>query len=172
VYLGRCPFSSRGVIVHDYGFSNGVAIVRVEQGDKVGYGFIECTDFNMEYWRGHVEVGRYELRVRLYSKFTAVAAQSREAQDSPTLSLAFPNPFNQATEFHYSSLGDDRTEIAIFDVTGRLVTTLVAQRLPVGRYRVVWDGRDQQGLPVPSGMYWCRLRNGSLVRRQRITLVR
>jgi hypothetical protein len=45
---------------------NGTAILRVEHDGRVGYGFIESSDFNLEYWRGHRDQGRYELRVQLY----------------------------------------------------------------------------------------------------------
>ncbi len=167
VYLGRCPFSASGVIVHDYGFSNAVAIVRVAQGERV-----ESTDFNMEYWRGHIEVGRYELRVRLIPKSSVGTAQSDRPQTECALGVAFPNPFNETTALFYSTALEGPTELAIFDLQGRLVSTLVDTHLPAGSYRAVWDGRDQHGVPVPSGVYWCRLKNGSLVRRQQVTLVR
>ncbi|MCR4438258.1 MAG: FlgD immunoglobulin-like domain containing protein [bacterium] len=172
VYLGRCPFSATGVIVHDYGLSNAVLIVRVEHGGGVGYGFLESTDFNMEYWRGHIEVGRHELRVNLVPKTTVLTASGEEPQTTCTLSIAFPNPFNQSTEFAYSTTGQGQTQVAIFDVSGRLIRTLIAQELPAGTYRVQWDGKDQYGLAAPTGVYWCRLTNGMLVRRQQVTLVR
>ncbi len=172
VYLGRCPFSADGVIVHDYGFSNGVVIVKVEQGDRVGYGFLESTDFNMEYWRGHIELGRYTLRVNLLSR-TAVALSCAAADSARTvLGPAFPNPFNQVTELLFGLAGQGHVEVTIFDATGRVVRRLVDQDFLEGEYRVRWDGRDFDGVAVPSGVYWCRLRNGMLVRQQKVTVVR
>ncbi|WP_437990249.1 CARDB domain-containing protein [Sorangium sp. So ce145] len=74
VLLGRCPFSATGGIIHTNNHSNGVAIVRVQSGDRVGYGFIEATDFNLEYWRGRTALGRHELRVALRKQGTAAVS--------------------------------------------------------------------------------------------------
>ena len=64
--LGTNPFSATGRFVHsDVGYSNITVIVRVEHEGKVGYGFLEAADFNYEYWKGHPDLGRYELRVPL-----------------------------------------------------------------------------------------------------------
>lgn len=68
VSLGHRPFAqnhfpstNRG----DLWVPEGVLIVRVAHGGRVGYGFLEVSDFNLEYWRGHQELGEYELRVVL-----------------------------------------------------------------------------------------------------------
>ncbi|MDZ7270107.1 MAG: hypothetical protein ONB17_00685 [candidate division KSB1 bacterium] len=171
-YVGRCPFSADGVIVHDYGLSNAVVILKVECGDRVGYGFLESTDFNMEYWRGHIELGRYTLRVNMLPRTALGSSIAEHRAVLPTLSPAFPNPFNQTTEFVFSVGGQGHTQVAIVDVAGREVRTLVDHYLAQGQYRVKWDGRDVHGVEVPSGVYWCRLSNGILVRQQKVTLLR
>jgi uncharacterized protein YjdB len=63
VSLGANPFGVS--IVHTYGHANGVLIVRVEHGGKIGFGFLEVWRFNMERWRGNTTVGRYELTFTL-----------------------------------------------------------------------------------------------------------
>jgi hypothetical protein len=64
VRLGQSPFSADGRLVHS-DYSNLTVIVRVEHEGKVGYGFLEVAAFNFEYWRGHTDLGRHELRVSL-----------------------------------------------------------------------------------------------------------
>ena len=64
VSLGRNPFTE-GKIEHTYGISNGVIIVRVEKDGKVGYGFLESTHFNMEYWRGNQKAGHYTMTFQM-----------------------------------------------------------------------------------------------------------
>lgn len=64
VLLGRNPFGGSG-IVHTYGHSNGVVIIRVEGQGRVGYTFLESAMFNLEYWRGHTALGEYILAVVL-----------------------------------------------------------------------------------------------------------
>jgi hypothetical protein len=68
VRLGTNPFAANGRIVMftDTTFANGTAIIRVEHEGRVGYGFLESSDFNLEYWRGRRELGRYELQVQLF----------------------------------------------------------------------------------------------------------
>ena len=67
VELGRNPFTT-GRIEHTYGIANGVAIVRVEKDGRVGYGFLESSHFNMEYWRGNTAVGNYTMEFNMIQK--------------------------------------------------------------------------------------------------------
>jgi hypothetical protein len=60
VFVGRCPFSRDGVVVNFWRGSNTVAILRV---NHALYGFLESAAFNMEYWRGHRELGEVDVVV-------------------------------------------------------------------------------------------------------------
>lgn len=64
VLLGRNPFGSSG-IVHTYGHSNGVVIIRIEHQGRVGYAFLESWRFNLEYWKGKSSLADYDLSVQL-----------------------------------------------------------------------------------------------------------
>ena len=55
---------------------------------------------------------------------------------------------------------ESAVELAVFDVVGQRVRTLVAESLSAGTHRVVWDGRDAAGVEVGSGVYFYRLRAG------------
>jgi hypothetical protein len=74
---------------------------------------------------------------------------------------AYPNPFNSNVTIVYSAsnLGPQPPEItlALYDIQGRAVRTLVNERKPCGTYRAVWDGRDDAGKGVSSGTYIARL---------------
>jgi len=63
VLVGRAPFATDGKVVHTYGMTNGVSIVRVAQGEKIAYGFLESRLFNLAYWRGHTDFAEHELYV-------------------------------------------------------------------------------------------------------------
>jgi hypothetical protein len=66
VQLGENPFSSDGPVeLHDL-FANGTIVLRVEHEGRVGYGFLESSDFNLEYWRGHRDLGQHTLTVTLF----------------------------------------------------------------------------------------------------------
>ena len=62
IHMPRNPFSAT-TIQQNYGIANGTAILRIEHDDQVWYRFIEVTDFNIEYWRGHTQDGYYTLDV-------------------------------------------------------------------------------------------------------------
>src|SRR5262249_18613664 len=66
VDLGHNPFRPTGRVVHTEPYTNATGILPVQQGARVGYGFLEVTDFNLEFWRGHRDLGQLELRVTLF----------------------------------------------------------------------------------------------------------
>jgi hypothetical protein len=69
-----------------------------------------------------------------------------------------PNPFNPATTIHYSlGRGTDRARLAVYDVAGRLVVVLSDGPAAAGDHEARWDGRDGDGRPVSSGVYFVRL---------------
>lgn len=70
-----------------------------------------------------------------------------------------PNPFRNAVSFGLSVSG--YAELNIVDASGRLVRTLPAYDIEHGAYSVTWDGRDESGIPVRPGVYYCCLRSGS-----------
>ncbi len=71
-----------------------------------------------------------------------------------------PNPFNPTTTIAYEVGGAAATDVrlVIFDLRGRRVATLVDGVVQPGRHQVVWDGRNEAGLPVASGTYFSQLR--------------
>ncbi|MCP4546231.1 MAG: hypothetical protein GY835_07175 [bacterium] len=70
---------------------------------------------------------------------------------------SYPNPFNPSTEILFE-LGDAGiVELRIFAVDGRLVRTLLRERLPAGNHAQAWDGRNDNGDSLPSGIYLARV---------------
>jgi hypothetical protein len=63
VLVGRSPFAADGQVVHTYGMTNGVSIVRVAKPGLVAYGFLESRPFNLAYWRGQTDYAEHELLV-------------------------------------------------------------------------------------------------------------
>jgi hypothetical protein len=68
-----------------------------------------------------------------------------------------PNPFNPTTSISFSLSVESEVELSIYDVAGRLVTTLAEGEFPAGSSAVSWDGRDGGGRDVGSGVYFYRL---------------
>jgi hypothetical protein len=88
------------------------------------------------------------------------------------LSAARPNPFNPHTAISYRMMEGGSAEIVVYDVLGRHVRTLVKGVVPAGDQEVVWDGRDDSGNLVSSGVYFYQLRAGNVVETQRMVLLK
>ncbi len=69
-----------------------------------------------------------------------------------------PNPFNPSTRIRFVLGAPGRVRVDVFDAQGRHVRTLVDARRPAGRHEIAWNGRDDAGRSVASGIYFCRLR--------------
>jgi hypothetical protein len=69
-----------------------------------------------------------------------------------------PNPITNTAEFAYSVTQPGMVELAIYDVAGRRVRSLVKGETPAGTYRLGWDARDDGGQAVSAGIYFARLR--------------
>jgi hypothetical protein len=84
-----------------------------------------------------------------------------------------PNPFNPSTQISFAvPEGGANVALRIYDVTGRLVRTLVDGYEPSGARTVTWAGRDDQGQPVASGTYFYQLTAPSFSERKKMVLLK
>jgi hypothetical protein len=88
------------------------------------------------------------------------------------LSGVYPNPFNPQTTIAFDLAHPTRTELAIYDLQGSLVRTLVSETRQSGRHEVVWQGKDNQGQQVASGVYMARLKAGNLSQMRKLVLIK
>ena len=84
-----------------------------------------------------------------------------------------PNPFNPSTEISFTLPRRARVRLGVFDLAGRLVKRLVAnQPREAGEHRVTWDGRDDHGRAVASGVYLYRMQTDEFERVRKMTLLK
>jgi hypothetical protein len=90
------------------------------------------------------------------------------------LSQNYPNPFNPTTtlEATVPETGGGAVSLVILDVRGRKVRTLLEGMLPPGRHTFTWDGRDDKGLPVGSGLYFYTLKVGERSATKKMIMAR
>ena len=84
-----------------------------------------------------------------------------EIQTTPTefaLRQNYPNPFNPETTIKFDLAESGQVELRIYNMVGQVVRTLVDENQAAGRYSIRWDGRDDRGLTVSSGIYFYSLR--------------
>jgi hypothetical protein len=83
-----------------------------------------------------------------------------------------PNPFNPTTSIRFELPRSMTVTVAVYDMSGRMVRTLVEGPVDSGPRTVVWDGRDSFGREVASGVYLCRLTSVAGTHVRRMSLVR
>jgi hypothetical protein len=84
-----------------------------------------------------------------------------------------PNPFHGAMRMAYVVTRHEETvNLRVYDLAGRLVRTLASGTKPAGRYVAAWDGHDDRGMAVRSGIYFVRGQVGTQTRRTQVTLLR
>jgi hypothetical protein len=88
------------------------------------------------------------------------------------LTNAYPNPWAGTVELEYQIPSDGHVSFAIWDLQGRLVRVLIDEELEAGGATAVWDGADDAGDLVPSGVYLCQLRSPAGTSSRRIVLAR
>jgi len=84
----------------------------------------------------------------------------------------FPNPFNPTTEIVFALPKTEKVTLAIYDVLGRKVKTLLDRHFQPGQYSVSWDGTDQWGRPVASGIYLYRLQTSDFTKVRKMTFIK
>ncbi|MBD3348581.1 MAG: T9SS type A sorting domain-containing protein, partial [Candidatus Eisenbacteria bacterium] len=90
--------------------------------------------------------------------YTECTGVPEEGDGRAFASYNFPNPFNPSTTIRYRVPDDGgQVRLAVYDLRGRLVKTLVAEEKRGGEHLAVWYGRDDQGREMASGVYFYRL---------------
>ena len=84
----------------------------------------------------------------------------------------YPNPFNPNTTIEYSLATDERIQLSVFNSSGRLVRVLNDGIQHAGIHRIVWDGRDDYGYNVASGIYIYRLKTSNSLLSRKMLLMR
>ena len=146
-------------------------------------GVLHCGPFD----RTMGEPARLVVAWLMASDEAALAAAAGQAKQSwaflreglpilPAARLALlpnlPNPFNPRTEIRFTLDSQQRAQLLVFDARGRLVRNLLNQSLLSGYHRVTWDGRDDLGESVGSGVYRVLLRGVNESDQQSVVLVR
>ncbi|MDZ7291295.1 MAG: beta-propeller fold lactonase family protein [candidate division KSB1 bacterium] len=105
---------------------------------------------------------------------TAVETQVEDQTPPQTLALHpnHPNPFNPATLIKYDLLKTAHVTLTIYDVLGRRVRTLVDELMDAGYHSQIWDGKNDKGVPVASGIYFYRLQTAEFTKVRKMTFLR
>lgn len=110
-------------------------------------------------------------------KLRAIYTNVAEEKTLPKAFALFqnhPNPFNPETQIRFQLPGESHVKLTIYNISGQLVRTLVNKQMSAGAWTETWDGRNEQGNQVPSGVYLYRLEaeHGQWTRTKKMILIR
>jgi len=88
------------------------------------------------------------------------------------LTSVYPNPFNPETYIAFNLCDDAEISVCILDLLGRKVCNIVSEKRPVGSYTVIWDGRDNSGVRLSSGVYFVLMESGNMRSSRKLVLFR
>ncbi|MHB9030210.1 MAG: FlgD immunoglobulin-like domain containing protein, partial [Candidatus Latescibacterota bacterium] len=83
-----------------------------------------------------------------------------------------PNPFNPSTTISFTLPRPAKTSLIVYDITGRKVRELVSGSMTAGEHTAVWDGRDERGKVVSSGVYVAHLRAGTAAASRKMLIIK
>ncbi len=129
----------------------------------------------------NLQAGTYDYRLKQIDtdgafEYSHIVTATIGLPTTFMLAQNFPNPFNPATEIQYQlaaseNSGGMRTLLKIYNILGKEVRVLVNEEQAPGFYRVTWDGRDDFGQRLASGIYVYRLQSGKFVATRKMALV-
>jgi hypothetical protein len=103
---------------------------------------------------------------------TSVEEQQEMLPQTFALENNYPNPFNPETHINYALPKASQVTLKIYNTLGQLVRTLVDHRISAGRHSVTWDGRDDHGTLVSSGIYFYSLKTNEKQLTKRMTFLK
>ncbi len=119
--------------------------------------------------------------VRILDKRKGLIVALEEPDDDPAVKSdaitetslvgGSPNPFRSETSVAFRLVEESRVSLTVYDVSGKKVRTLVNNVVPAGRHSVYWDGSDDAGRKVASGIYFCRMNAESFSATAKLILV-
>ena len=86
----------------------------------------------------------------------------------------YPNPFNSETIIRYNTISNDDQQVIlnVYDILGNLVKVLVNTKNTIGSHSVTWDGKDNSGNLVSSGVYYIMLNVGGYKNTMKTVLIK
>jgi outer membrane protein assembly factor BamB len=160
--------------------TDGVMYIGAGDGNLYAFGTGLKYTYREDYF--YAEVGSNELIVTSFDEGIAVAADTINftvtqtgitLEPSSRLALcASPNPFYSAASISFELSEPGWTLVTVYDLSGRIVRTLENSELGTGQHSIVWDGRRENGEPVSSGLYFCRIQSGGVTETTGLCLLR
>ena len=92
---------------------------------------------------------------KLYQQ--TVVVDDHKTQNPQAILELYPNPFKSKATIQYNLAQECKINLAIYNIAGQKVKTLIEQKQYSGNYEIIWDGKDDLQRKLPAGVYYIRL---------------
>jgi len=168
VFLGRYPFLRGGQDYHGGGTIFGSVEIHNDTA--------AVNAFYADYAQNTARVDSFVLRADAIifdqAGINSIYAEPNLVPEEFSLSQNYPNPFNPTTQIKFSIPVDSRVELKIYDILGREVATLMNDDLRTGYYTIEWNGKNDYGVKVSSGVYIYRIVAGKFVQTKKMMMLK
>jgi hypothetical protein len=138
--------------------------------------YVACSDFK---FRFHIisdslgtSDGWYIDDVKIRLKTTSVPEEPSSTPICFNLYQNYPNPFNPTTVVKFEIVQPAKVSLKIYNILGQSVKVLIDEEKVAGAYTTYWDGNDQNGQPVSSGIYFYKLEAGDFTEVKKMALIK
>jgi hypothetical protein len=103
------------------------------------------------------------------------AGGSPSGVDAPALTAlrgSYPNPFNPSTTLKFAMANSGNARLSVYDISGKLICTLIDGMQTAGSHEVVWNGKNSSGNAVASGVYFAKFNSGDVVNTTKLSLIK
>ncbi len=100
------------------------------------------------------------------------AKENQSTKISYKLEQNYPNPFNGYTTFKYELPKASNVSFIIYDILGKKVKSLQNQKLPAGTYNISWNGKDESGKDVVSGIYFAKFTADNFINTKKMIMLK
>jgi len=175
------PFSDGGSNFGEFSVSDGSGNLRID--DESGHAYTQLDTM----WKGgekiafirgiqHFHNSNYKIQPRNNADLGPFTVSVQETPDNLPRTFAleqnYPNPFNPETIIKYELPKQAAVSINIFNILGQKVRTLLDNVQPAGAYAIRWDGANDRGVRVPSGVYFYQMKSADFVKMHKMLLLK
>ncbi|CUU09838.1 Por secretion system C-terminal sorting domain-containing protein [Candidatus Kryptobacter tengchongensis] len=149
-------------------------LVAIVEGNRISYS-IQVDDPNKRYYIVVTAFDKLHNESVPSNEVATIPVAVAEFKETPSkfeLYQNYPNPFNIETTIEFDVPFNSWVSLKIYNMLGQEVRTLVDGLTEAGKHKVIWDGKNDSGQVVTSGIYFCRFIAGTFTKSIKIVLVK
>ncbi len=151
-------FNDGSILVHYYNKQGTWEGYIIDESEWYGMSTQIANENNKLYIMYHKPI--IDINGEIYFSKSDIISSFTDYQRQNLKVNIYPNPFHQKVRINFETNGSKRTLLKIYTMQGKLINTLIDENKLPGKYEIIWNGKDNNGKEVSSGLYLVRLQSG------------